>query len=172
MAMEIDNDLFFASDEDTQKGKFLVFPVAKEDFAIEIRYVTEIIGIQPIIQIPEMPSYIKGIINLRGRIIPVIDLRLRFLLDEKEYNDRTCIVVVDTEDTGFGLIVDSVSDVVTVAEEDIISHDETSIDKGNQYINKIIRSEGGAKLIIDVKRFLKSNDKASFKKATAQVAGD
>jgi len=77
-------------EEDTQKDRFLTFQLGKESYGIEIRHVTEIIGIQPITEVPEMPEYIKGIINLRGKIIPVMDVRLRFKKEPREYNDRTC----------------------------------------------------------------------------------
>jgi len=83
--------------ENTQKDKYLTFLLGEETYAIEIKYVTEIIGIQPITQVPELPSYIKGIINLRGRIIPVMDVRLRFKKPPVEYNDRTCIIVIDID---------------------------------------------------------------------------
>ena len=81
-------------EEDTQKGRFLTFSLDKESYGIEIKYVTEIIGLQEITEVPELPDYIKGIINLRGKIIPVMDIRLRFKKSEKEYNDRTCVIVL------------------------------------------------------------------------------
>ena len=96
-------------DEDTpQKGRFLTFVVDEEFYGIEIQYITEIIGIQTITTIPELPEYLKGIINLRGKIIPVMDVRLRFRKQQRKYNDRTCIIVVEIKDITLGLIVDSV----------------------------------------------------------------
>src|SRR5689334_21386438 len=86
-----------SQDEDTQKDKFLTFHLGDEDYGIEIRHVTEIIGIQKITVIPEMPAYIKGVINLRGKIIPVMDVRLRFKLDARAYDERTCVVVVNID---------------------------------------------------------------------------
>ncbi|MDP4095008.1 MAG: chemotaxis protein CheW, partial [Bacillota bacterium] len=88
----------FDQEEDTQKDKYLTFVVGSETYGIEIRHVTEIIGIQPITEVPELPEYIRGIINLRGKIIPVMDVRMRFKKSFKEYNDRTCVIVVDIED--------------------------------------------------------------------------
>ena len=82
-------------EEDTQKGKFLTFSLGNESYGLEIKYVTEIIGIQPITEVPELPEYIRGIINLRGKIIPVMDVRLRFKKPFNEYNERTCIIVID-----------------------------------------------------------------------------
>ena len=85
----------FQMEEDTQKDKYLTFSIGNEDYGIEIKYVTEIIGIQVITEIPELPNYVKGIINLRGKIIPVMDVRLRFKKEPLAYNDRTCVIVVD-----------------------------------------------------------------------------
>jgi len=90
-------------EEDTQKGKYLTFIIGKEVYGIEIKYVMEIIGMQQITEVPELPEYIKGIINLRGKIIPVLDVRLRFKKEPMEYNDRTCIIVVDIKDVSVGL---------------------------------------------------------------------
>lgn len=95
-------------EEDTLKGRYLIFTLDKETYGVEIKYVTEIIGIQTITEIPELPEYVKGIINLRGKIIPVMDVRLRFKKEPKEYNDRTCIIVLDIRDLTIGLIVDRV----------------------------------------------------------------
>ena len=105
------------TEEDTQKGKYLIFSLGNEFYGIEIKYVTEIIGVQPITEIPELPDYIKGIINLRGKIIPVMDVRIRFKKSPMEYNDRTCVIVIDVKDTSVGLIVDSVSEVLSIEEE-------------------------------------------------------
>jgi len=81
-------------EEDTQQGKFLIFSLGNEFYGIEIKYVNEIVGMQPITEIPEHPDYIKGIINLRGKIIPVMDVRIKFKKPFVEYSDRTCIIVV------------------------------------------------------------------------------
>jgi len=101
-------------DEDTLRGKYLIFSMGDEFFGMEIRYITEIIGIQPITEVPEMPEYVKGVTNLRGKIIPVMDARLRFKKALREYDDRTCIIVVETGDVSIGLIVDSVAEVLTL----------------------------------------------------------
>lgn len=85
-------------DEDTQKDKYLTFFIGKEIYGIDIRLVTEIIGIQPITEIPEVPEYVKGIINLRGKIIPVMDVRLRFKKEFLAYNDRTCVIVIEARE--------------------------------------------------------------------------
>ncbi len=99
MAEEIKEELL----EDSQKGKFMTFQTGKEYFGISIGYVNEIIAMQPITAIPEVDDYIKGLINLRGKIIPVIDVRVRFKMEPKEYTDRTCIIVIDVKSTVVGL---------------------------------------------------------------------
>jgi len=107
-------------EEDTQKGKYLTFALGNEHYAIEIKHVTEIIGMQPISEIPEMPTYVKGIINLRGKIIPVMDVRLRFKKAEVAYNDRTCVIVIEVSNVSVGLIVDRVSEVLSIPDTDIV----------------------------------------------------
>jgi purine-binding chemotaxis protein CheW len=105
--------------EDTQHGRFLTFALGEEVFGIEIRFVTEIIGMQPITPLPEVPNFIKGIINLRGKIIPVVDVRLKFEKETVAYNDRTCIIVVETNEITVGLIVDKVAEVLMIEDENI-----------------------------------------------------
>ena len=101
-------------EDDTLKGKYLVFSLGKELYGMDIRNITEIIGIQPITEVPEMPAYIRGIANLRGKIIPVMDARRRFKKPLREYDERTCIIVIETNDLSIGLIVDSVAEVITM----------------------------------------------------------
>ncbi|NLN46382.1 MAG: purine-binding chemotaxis protein CheW, partial [Clostridiaceae bacterium] len=91
-------------EEDTLKDKYLTFALGKDVYGIEIRHITEIIGIQHITEVPEVPSYVRGIINLRGRIVPVIDVRLKFGKAALPYNDRTCIIVVELEALVIGMI--------------------------------------------------------------------
>ena len=141
-------------EEDTLKDRYLTFSLDKESYGIEVRYVTEIIGLQPITEIPELPEYVKGIINLRGRIIPVMDVRLRFNKMPKEYNDRTCIVVVDISDVSIGLIVDSVSEVITILEQDVV--DPPSMNKGfnNRYIKRIGKVGTEVKQLLNCEKLL------------------
>lgn len=143
--------------EDTQKGRFLTFPLGGESYGIEIQYVTEIIGIQPITQVPELPEYIRGIINLRGKIIPVMDARLRFRKPFQEYNDRTCVVVIDVRDISIGLIVDSVSEVISISDEEIVP--PPSIQKvNNKYINGIGKTANDIKLLLDCDKLLNDDE--------------
>lgn len=144
-------------DEDTQKDRFLTFSLGNETYGIEIRYVMEIIGIQTITEVPELPEYIKGIINLRGKIIPVMDVRLRFRKEPKEYNDRTCIIVVDINGVSIGLIVDSVSEVLTIPEEDISAPPNINNIK-NRYIKNIGKAGSDVKLLLDCEKMLTEDE--------------
>ncbi|NLT57590.1 MAG: purine-binding chemotaxis protein CheW [Clostridiales bacterium] len=139
--------------EDTLKGKYLIFSMGNELFGIEIRYITEIIGIQPITEVPEMPGYVKGVTNLRGKIIPVMDARLRFKKAVRAYDDRTCIIVFDNNDLSVGLIVDSVAEVLTMQEADIAPPPEMG-KGGHQYIKGIGKAGNGVKLLLDCQRLL------------------
>lgn len=139
---------------DTQKDKYLVFSLGKEDYAIEIKHVMEIIGIQTITDIPEMPHYVKGIINLRGKIIPVIDVRLRFKKEWKEYHDRTCIIVVEVKEMSIGLIVDSVSEVISIGENNISLPPQIKKDGSNRFIKGVAKVNEQVKLIINCEELL------------------
>lgn len=160
-------NLDITEDEDTLKGKYLIFSMDNELYGMEIRYITEIIGIQPITEVPEMPNYVKGITNLRGKIIPVMDARLRFKKPEKEHDDRTCIIVLDSNDTSIGLIVDSVAEVLTIQDEDIAPPPE--INKGGQkYIKGVGKAGGSVKLLLDCQRLL-SDDELDSIEAVAET---
>ncbi len=139
--------------ESEQKDKFLTFSIGNEFYGIEIKYVTEIIGIQPITEVPEMSDYMRGIINLRGKIIPVMDVRLRFGKSFKEYNDRTCIIVVDIEDISVGLIVDGVSEVMDICEENIVPPPEIG-NNYSRYIKGIGRMGNDVRLLLDCNKLL------------------
>lgn len=100
-------------------GKYLTFQLFNEEYGIEILKVREIIGVQEITTVPRAPEYVKGVINLRGRIIPVSDLRLKFDLPEREYDKETCIIVVSIDEVLVGIIVDTVSEVVDISTDEI-----------------------------------------------------
>ncbi len=144
-------------EEDTQKGKFLTFSIDKESYGIEISYVTEIVGIQPITEVPELPEYIKGIINLRGKIRPVMDVRLKFKKEPIEYNDRTCIIVVDTGEMAIGLIVDSVSEVMSIPDSEIIPPPKLN-KAGRKYIKNIGKIGDNVTLILDCEKLLNDDE--------------
>ncbi|KAJ49533.1 purine-binding chemotaxis protein CheW [Clostridium tetanomorphum] len=156
--MRGDAETISYEEEDTQKGKFLTFSLEYESYALEIKYVTEIIRIQTITEVPELPDYIRGIINLRGNIIPVMDIRIRFKKPFREYNDRTCVIVVDIKNVTVGVIVDSVSEVLTISEENIIKPPETLKGFSNKYIKGIGKVENDVKLILDCDKLLNINE--------------
>lgn len=140
----------FADDsEDTQRGKFLTFSVGDESYGIEINHVTEIIGIQEITEVPGMPDYVKGIINLRGKIIPVIEVRLRFKKQSIPYDDRTCIIVIDIKDISIGLIIDNVSEVLSIDEENIVPPPTSEKGYHNNYVKGIGKVSNEVKLLLD-----------------------
>ncbi|MDF2612369.1 MAG: cheW3 [Clostridia bacterium] len=143
--------------EDAQKDRYLTFALDSDFFGIEIKYVTEIIGIQPITIVPDVPKYIKGIINLRGKIIVVIDMRTKFHKNQIPYNDRTCIIVVTINDVEAGLIVDQVSEVVSIPEEDIVLPPNEKLGEKNKYIKGMGKTGQHIKLIIDGERLLEEN---------------
>ena len=142
-----------SENEETLKGKYLIFKMDNEEYGLEIKYVTEIIGIQPITQVPEMPAYIKGVTNLRGKIIPVMDARLRFKKKTKKYDDRTCIIVLEANTLSIGLIVDGVEEVVLLREEDIAEPPEMG-KGGHRFLKGIGKAEGSVKLLLDCQRLL------------------
>ena len=134
-------------EEDTQKDKYLTFRLGDEVYGIDIRVVMEIIGILPITSVPEVPEYVKGIINLRGKIIPVVDMRLRFRREFREYTDRTCVIVIDADGVLIGLIIDGVSDVLTIPEEKVVPPPKLKAAQ-NRYVRGIGRLEDGGKVVL------------------------
>ena len=145
-------------EEDTQKDKYLTFVLGKEEYGIGINYVTEIVGVQSITQIPELPDYVKGIINLRGKIIPVIDVRLRFGKEAREYTDRTCTIVIEVKGTAVGLIVDAVAEVSTISEKNIVPPPQLSSGYHQKYIKGIGKVGDNVKLILDCERLLSDDE--------------
>lgn len=147
-------------EEDTQKDKYLIFSIGEQYYGIDIKYVIEIIGIEPITEVPELPDYIRGVINLRGKIIPVMDVRLKFKKAEKEYDDRTCIIVVEIENICIGLIIDRVLEVVSIDENSISPPPKTSSNKdnANKYIKGIGKMQNQIRLLIDCHKLLEEDE--------------
>ncbi len=154
---KLDADLLEEDDEageDTQEDKYLTFVISKEDFGIEIRYVTEIIGIQGITQVPDMPHYVKGVINLRGKVIPVMDVRLRFGVAERPYDDRTCIIVININDQPVGLIVDRVLDVLDIQKSEIEPPPNMKKGKSNRFIQGMGKVGEQVKMLLNANKLL------------------
>ena len=147
-------------ERDTQKGKYVTFKSGSEYFGLKIQYVNEIIVFQEITKIPESEDYIKGLINLRGKIIPVIDVRLRFKQEPFEYTDRTCIIVVNVKNIVVGLIVEKIAEVVEIQDENIIpSPSVGKADKSqNKYVYAIGKVGDKVKLLLDPDRLLNDEE--------------
>ena len=150
--MALDDSLIMVSAEDVMRGKYLTFYVGDNGFGLEISNVTEIIGIQNITRVPHTHHYIKGIINLRGTVVPVMDMRLRFSLAEISYTDRTCIVVINTDDICIGLIVDEVSEVVDIVDDNIQQPPPTNAGGINHYIRAIATVGDHVKQLLDLEK--------------------
>ncbi|MBO5473460.1 MAG: purine-binding chemotaxis protein CheW [Lachnospiraceae bacterium] len=147
-------------EEASPKGKYMTFRTGKEYFGIGISYVNEIVVMQPITAVPRVEDYIKGLINLRGKIIPVIDVRVRFKMEPVEYTDRTCIIVINVKSTVVGLIVEKIAEVDEIGEEDIIppptiGHKEH---EHNKYVYGLAKTGDTVKLLLDPEKLIKDED--------------
>ncbi len=147
-------------------GKYLAFRLGKEDFAIQVLKVREIVGIQDITSVPQMPGYVKGVINLRGKVIPVVDLRLKFGLPEREYTQRTCIIVVQVHSGGqaiqTGIIVDEVSEVLNLAAGEIENTPDFGEDVSTPYLLGMAKVKGNVKMLLDIDQVLSNSDTVSL----------
>ena len=145
---------------DTQKDKYVTFQSGNEYFGLKIEYVNEIIVFQEITEIPESPEYVKGLINLRGKIIPVVDVRLRFHQEPILYTDRTCIIVISFDQMVVGLIVEKIAEVVEIPAENILP--APTIGKNDQGKNRFVSGIGKVgnevKLLLDPLRLLADED--------------
>jgi len=158
-------------EEDTQRGRFLTFTLEDNTYGLPIRFVIEIIGIQIATKVPETPDYVKGIINLRGRIIPLICVRLKFGKEEIEYDERTCIIVIDVNGVAVGLIVDKVDDVLTL-EDDQIALPPTggSVGFENRYIEGIGKVNESVLLLLDAEKLLRTEEMVVIESIAADNA--
>lgn len=143
---------------DSMEGKYLTFMLAKEGYGLEIRYVTEIIGVQSVTAVPDMPEYVKGVLNLRGKVIPVIDVRLRFNLPGRDYDDRTCIIVVDFDGFSVGLVVDKVSEVIDIPRENIEPAPMSGSSKRSTCIHGMGKIDQEVKILLDIGLMIKGED--------------
>jgi purine-binding chemotaxis protein CheW len=141
-----------------EEWKYLIFSVNDVDYGVEIGYVTEIIGIQPITAVPHTPSYIRGIINIRGTIVPVVDMRMRFNLEPAEYDERTCIISLCKENIHLGLIVDSVVDVVQLSAETVLPPPADNSDAKNKFLKAVGKYANTVKQLIDINKIYETED--------------
>lgn len=151
-----------------REGKYLTFTMAEEEYGIGILKIKEIIGMMPFTTVPQTPKFVKGVINLRGKVIPVVDLRLRFGMESIDYTERTCIIVVEIEGTTdtvqIGIVVDSVSEVLNVDVEDIEDTPTFGTKLNTDYILGMAKMEGGVKILLDIDRVLSADDIAVLEK--------
>ena len=153
-----------------REGKYLTFSLDHEEYGIGIIKVKEIIGMITITPVPQTPGYVKGVINLRGKVIPVIDLRLKFSMDPIEYNERTCIIVVEIAGVGkkipMGIVVDSVSEVLNIKAGDIEDTPNFGSRLETDYILGMAKTGGTVKILLDIDKVL-SNEEISMLQAAA-----
>jgi purine-binding chemotaxis protein CheW len=152
-----------------KEGKYLTFSMAGEEYGIGILKIREIIGMMPITSVPRTPEFVKGVINLRGKVIPVVDLRLRFEMESIDYTERTCIIVVEIEGSAgtvqIGIVVDSVSEVLNVNGGDIEETPTFGTKLNTDYILGMAKMEGGVKILLDIDQVLSTEEIAVLEKA-------
>lgn len=139
-------------------GKYLTFRLGYEEYGVGIMKIREIIGLMPITSVPQTPAFVKGVINLRGKVIPVVDLRLRFSMDAIPHDDKTCIIVLEIAGKDafllIGVVVDSVSEVLNIREDDIEETPAFGVRLNTDYILGMAKSGGGVKILLDIDRVL------------------
>jgi len=147
-------------------GKYLTFGLAEEEYGLEILKVREIIGMMDITAVPRTPDFIKGVINLRGKVIPVIELRLKFGFETVKQTDETCVIVVDVNGMEMGIMVDRVSEVLDIAEADIEDAPSFGANVDTEFILGMGKAEGKVTILLDIAKVLNSTDAAALSQAT------
>jgi purine-binding chemotaxis protein CheW len=151
-----------------QTGKYLTFSLEDEEYGVGILKIKEIIGMMPITSVPRTPEFVKGVINLRGKVIPVVDLRLKFSMESIPYNERTCIIVVEIDSEAgtvlIGIVVDAVSEVLNIKEEDIEETPTFGTKLETDNILGMAKMEGGVKILLDIDRVLSQDEISKLKK--------
>lgn len=147
---------------DTRAGKYLTFHLGNEEFGVRVLRVREIMGLQEITSVPQTPCHVKGVINLRGKVIPVIDLRLKFGLPSAEYGQRTCIIVAQVQGESrpilMGVIVDAVSEVLNLTGVEIEDTPDFGEDAAGNYLLGMAKVKGKVKILLDIDKVLSSQD--------------
>jgi purine-binding chemotaxis protein CheW len=144
-------------------GKYLTFILAEEEYGIGILKVKEIIGMMPITPVPQTPNFVKGVVNLRGKVIPVVDLRLKFGMESIGYTERTCIIVVEIETASggsvmMGIVVDAVSEVIQIKNDDIEETPRFGSKLNTDYILGMAKTDGRVKILLDIDRVLTADE--------------
>lgn len=151
-------------------GKYLTFSLDQEEYGLGILKVKEIIGMMPITSVPRTPEFVKGVINLRGKVIPVIDLRLKFEMESIPYSERTCIIVVEidleSETVLIGIVVDAVSEVLTIREEEIEETPRFGTKVNTEYILGMAKIEGRVKILLNIDQVLSAEEILAMEKVS------
>lgn len=151
-----------------REGKYLTFTLDNEEYGISILKIKEIIGMMSITPVPRTPEFVKGVINLRGKVIPVVDLRLRFGMEAMDYTERTCIVVVEIAGQAgtilMGCVVDSVSEVLNIKAEEVEDTPSFGARLDTSYILGMAKMEGGVKILLEIDRVLSTDETALLEK--------
>lgn len=146
---------------DTTIGKFLTFALGREEYGLPVLKVREIIKVMDITQVPQVPPHVRGVINLRGKVIPVVDLRLKFGLPPRDYTERTCIIVVEVELQGrrvmLGMIVDYVSEVLNITNDEIEPMPDFGARLDTEYMHGVAKIKGTVKLLLDLDKALSTD---------------
>ena len=140
--------------EESTKDQYLTFEIDNEEYAVGIAYVKEIYMMMPITKVPETPDFVEGIINLRGDIVPVINVRKRFMKQPKPFDESSCIIFVVYKEYYLGLIADSVKEVIFIYQEDVVPPPSAKLSFHNQFVKSIGKVGAKVKLILDLDRFL------------------
>ncbi|MDI9571093.1 MAG: chemotaxis protein CheW [Pseudomonadota bacterium] len=152
-----------------REGKYLTFVLAGEEYGIGILKVREIIGMMTITTVPQTPSYVKGVINLRGKVIPVMDLRLKFNMQAMEYTERTCIIVVEITGPArkipMGIVVDSVSEVLNIKSSDIEETPNFGSKLETDYILGMAKTGDGVKILLDIDKVLNDEELTALERS-------
>jgi len=154
------------SDVENLGGKYLTFSLAGEEYGVGILKVKEIIGLLPITLVPRTPPFMKGVINLRGKVIPVVDLRRKFEMEDAKYTERTCIIVTEISSHGasilMGIVVDSVSEVLNIKGGEIEEAPTLGQNLDTEYILGMAKMNGGVKILLDIDRVMNGNELAEM----------
>jgi len=142
-------------------GKYLTFELGEEEYGLEILTVKEIIGLIKITPVPKVPEHVKGIINLRGKVIPVINLRLKFEMPDIEPTEESCIIVINIEEEMIGILIDRVKDVLDIKQENIEPPPDFGANVSTEYILGMCKAEDNVKILLDIRRVIGGDLKIS-----------
>ncbi len=168
--MSVAREAELLEEEETEQSKYLTFVLGTEFYGLDIQYVREIIGVQRITVLPDVPPWIKGVINLRGKVIPIMDVRARFHIEERAYDDRTCIIVINVNDWWVGLVVDTVSEVVDISNEQIEPPPHAVGGTSEHFIEGLGKVGDNVRLLLDAGRLLGHSELESVNAPTEASA--